>query len=413
LAREIRIPGEPPQLFGVYRDITARKEAERALREREQELRHAQRLEAVGKLAGGIAHDFNNLLTVINGQARFALENTGGDCEVRSELEEIERAGAQAASLTQQLLAYSRRQMLHPRVLDPNAVIRETEAMLRRLIGEHIRIETRFADEEVRIRADRGQFEQVLVNLVVNARDAMPEGGIITLETELLDLGADDDRVTRWEVTPGEFVGIRVTDTGKGMDPATLEHAFEPFFTTKEQGKGTGLGLATVFGIVKQSDGHVLATSEPDAGTTVHVVLPRCSDDVALVATPAEDRPARSLEGTVLVVEDEDAVRKLTVKALEREGCTVLAAPNGLEALAVVDRHDGGIDLVVTDLVMPDMGGRELAEELRRRRPDLPVLFMSGYDDAMVGDVDPASDFLAKPFTPAQLTARVAAVIGR
>jgi PAS domain S-box-containing protein len=412
LARELRIPGEPRQLYGVYRDITARKEAERALQQREEELRHAQRLEAVGKLAGGVAHDFNNLLTVINGHARFALENIDEDCVAGPELEEIERAGARAAALTQQLLAYSRRQVLHPRVLDPNAVIAETEGMLRRLIGEHIRIETRCTDETVRVRADRGQLEQVLVNLVVNARDAMPDGGEITLETEVLHLDADDDRVERWSVEPGEFVTIRVTDTGRGMAPDTLEHAFEPFFTTKETGKGTGLGLATVFGIVKQSDGHVVATSEPGTGTSVQVFLPRSHEAIASPAEPPDEPRRAGFDATVLIVEDEDAVRKLAVKALEKDGCTVLAAANGVEALELVDRHDGPLDLVVSDLVMPDMGGRELAAELRQRRPELPILFMSGYDDAMVDDGDDAPAFLAKPFTPAELSARVAAAIG-
>ena len=409
LARELRIPGEPRQLYGVYRDISARKEAERALQQREEELRHAQRLEAVGKLAGGVAHDFNNLLTVINGHARFALENTREDCRARDELEEIERAGARAASLTQQLLAYSRRQVLHPKVLDPNAVIRDTEGMLRRLIGEHIRIETRYTDAPARVRADRGQLEQVLVNLVVNARDAIDEGGEITLETGVLEIGSGDARVERWGVEPGEYVRIRVADTGRGMDAETLDHAFDPFFTTKEQGKGTGLGLATVFGIVKQSDGHVVARSEPGAGTTVDVILPRCHEDVAIEAPEAVESVRDCPAGTILVVEDEAAVRKLAVKALEKEGCTVLAAENGIEALALVDRLEGSLDLVVTDLVMPDMGGRELADELRRRRPALPVLFMSGYDDAMVDDADAANHFLAKPFTPRALAARVAA----
>ncbi len=413
LARELRIPGEPKQLYGVYRDITARKDAERALKAREDELRHAQRLEAVGKLAGGVAHDFNNLLTVINGHARFALDNAPEDCMARPELEEIERAGTRAAALTQQLLAYSRRQMLRPKVLDPDAVIQELQGMLRRLIGEHIRVETKRAADEVRVRADRGQLEQVLVNLVVNARDAMAEGGVIRLETELVTLAAEDERVDRWDVAPGDYVRIRVADDGRGMDPEVLRHAFEPFFTTKEQGKGTGLGLATVFGIVKQSDGHVVANSQPGRGTTVDVYLPRCTDDRAETVPGEEEVPRERPEGTVLVVEDEAAVRKLAVKALRKEGCTVLSAANGVEALEVVERHEGPLDLVITDLVMPDMGGRELAEELHRRRPDLPVLFMSGYDDAMVGDPGAATDFLAKPFTPAMLAARVAESLSR
>ncbi|MGK7313361.1 MAG: PAS domain S-box protein [Candidatus Longimicrobiales bacterium M2_2A_002] len=413
LARELRIPGEPRQLYGVYRDITHRKETERALTAREEELRHAQRLEAVGKLAGGIAHDFNNLLTVINGQARFALDTVPGDSPVRSELREIERAGSRAAALTQQLLAYSRRQRLHPRVLELNAVVRDLQGMLRRLIGEHIQIETRLTDEDVRVRADRGQLEQVVINLVVNARDAMPDGGTLTLTTDLTDLTARDHRLGPWEIEPGEYVRLRVGDDGGGMNPETLEHAFEPFFTTKEQGKGTGLGLSTVFGIVKQSDGHVVARSEPGRGTTVDVFLPRSGATQAdRDADPVAVRE-RCPGGTVLVVEDEEAVRKLAVKALERVGCTVLSAPDGVRALDLVDAHDGEIHLVVTDLVMPEMGGRELAEELQRRRPDLPVLFMSGYDDAMVDEDGTGPDFLAKPFTPAKLAERVAAAMAR
>ncbi|MDX1674696.1 MAG: PAS domain S-box protein [Longimicrobiales bacterium] len=413
LARDLRIPGEPRQLFGVYRDISARKAAERALQEREEELRHAQRLEAVGKLAGGIAHDFNNLLTVINGQAQFALENVSRDCLARDELREIERAGSRAASLTQQLLAFSRRQMLRPEVLDLNTVIRNLEGLVRRLIGEHIRMETRFTAEEARIRADRGQVEQVAINLAVNARDAMPEGGTLEVATEVFTLAPDDDRIARWNIEPGDYVRLRVVDDGMGMEPETLDHAFEPFFTTKEQGKGTGLGLATVFGIVKQSGGHVTARSAPDEGTEVEVWLPRCRDEVT--ADPHHDPHENGVcpGGTILVVEDEDAVRKLVVKALEREGCTVLAAENGVRALEMADAHPGGIDLVITDLVMPTMGGRELALKLRDRRPELPILFVSGYDDAPVERADGDTDFMTKPFTPSALVDRVATVLGR
>ncbi len=412
LARSLPIPGEREQLYGVYRDIGDRVEAERALREREEELRHAHKLEAVGKLAGGIAHDFNNLLTVINGHARFALEDMGADHPLQQDLLEIEKAGTRAASLTQQLLAYSRRQVLHPQLLDPNAVVLEVHAMLRRLIGEHIRVETGLTQEAIRVRADRGQLEQVLMNLVVNARDAMPDGGTITMETDTLTLEPGDPRIGRWEVAVGPFVRIRVSDTGTGMDAKTLAHAFEPFFTTKEQGKGTGLGLATVFGIVKQSGGHVLAESRPGVGTRCDVILPQVEAAPVSAAGSTSELVGDQPRGTVLVVEDEKAVRKLAVRVLERAGCTVLSAENGADALRVIEEYDGQIDLVVTDMVMPDMGGRELAVHLRRGNPRLPLLFMSGYDEDLLADSFDDSGFLAKPFTPAALTAGVVRALG-
>jgi two-component system, cell cycle sensor histidine kinase and response regulator CckA len=402
LARSLSIPGEREQLYGVYRDISDRVEAERALREREEELRHAQKLEAVGKLAGGIAHDFNNLLTVINGHAGFALESVEVDSPLQRDLLEIEKAGTRAAALTQQLLAYSRRQVLHPQVLDPNAVVLEIQGMLGRLIGEHIRVRTRLTQEDVRVRADRGQLEQVLVNLVVNARDAMPDGGTLSFETDALTLAPDDPRIDRWEVEAGRFVRIRVADTGIGMDADVLEHIFEPFFTTKDQGKGTGLGLATVFGIVKQSGGHITVASSPGGGTTCEVILPH-TDQSEVRRQEQIREPTERPEGTVLVVEDEAPVRKLVVRILERAGCTVLAAEDGVKALRVIQEHDGQIDLVITDLVMPDMGGRDLAASLRRTHPGLPVLFMSGYDEDLLSDATGDSEFLAKPFTPAAL----------
>ncbi len=412
LARDLRIPGEPDQLYGVYRDISERKNTERALRDREEELRHSQRLEAVGKLAGGVAHDFNNLLTVINGHARFALEKLEAGDPVRDDVVEIERAGGRAATLIQQLLAYSRRQVLHPRLLDPNAVVRDLQGMLRRVIGEHIRVETRLAEEELRVEADRGQLEQVITNLVVNARDAMEDGGVLTVETAVVELGEGDARISRWDVEPGEYVLLRVTDTGRGMSEAVLERAFEPFFTTKEQGKGTGLGLATVFGIVKQSGGHVVIASAPGVGTRVDVILPRAEGDAP--QEDAEEHPAGETDApgsTVLVVEDEAAVRKLAVRILVREGCTVLAAGNGEEALEVLGSHDGPVDLVLTDLVMPLMGGRELADRLGEVRPDVPILFMSGYDDAQVAEI--GHDLISKPFTPASLARQVGDALAR
>ena len=407
LARNLEIPGEPQQLYGVYRDISDRKETERALREREEELRHAQKLEAVGKLAGGIAHDFNNLLTVINGHARFALDGLEEGSALEADMLEIEKAGVRAAALTQQLLAYSRRQVLHPQILDPNVVVLETHGMLRRVIGEHIKVETHLTPDDVRVRADRGQLEQVLMNLVVNARDAMPEGGTLTLETELITLEPGDPRTTRWEVAAGTFVRIGVADTGVGMDQDTLAQAFEPFFTTKELGKGTGLGLATVFGIVKQSGGHVEARSRMGEGTSCDVFLPRIRADVPRATAEGREETDRTEGGVVLLAEDEAAVRKLAARVLEREGFTVLAAENGARALELIEGRESELDLVVTDLVMPDLGGRELAQRLRSRVPDIPVLFMSGYDEELIADGGTSQEFLAKPFTPAELASRV------
>ncbi len=417
LARQIRIGGEPPQLYVLYRDITERRAAERRIWEREEELRHGQKLEAVGKLAGGIAHDFNNLLTVINGQARFLLGDLDPDSPLRAELEEIERAGARAASLTQQLLAFSRRQVLRPQAVDVHAVIGELERMLGRLIGEHIHRSTRLLAADARVFVDRGQLEQVLVNLVVNARDAMPDGGTLTLRTQNFDLSDGDDEVESWGVEPGRFLSVAVEDTGTGMDPDTLERIFEPFYTTKERGKGLGLGLSTVFGIVKQSGGHVVATSEPGGGSRIAVLLPVAETAEGSApeppASPGSACPAPAT--TVLVVEDEPAVRRLAVRVLERAGYTVLDAANGVDGLRVFQGHADEIHVVVTDLVMPELGGHGLAAALRELRPGLPVLFMSGYDDddrAGGGDMEDAL-FLAKPFTPAALVDAVAAAVAR
>ena len=411
LAREVRIPGEPPQMYAVYRDITEWRAAERRLREREEELRHAQKLEAVGKLAGGIAHDFNNLLTVINGHARFLLDRLGEGESWRGDLEEIERAGARAATLTQQLLAFSRRQVLRPQVLDLNTVIRDLERMLARLIGEHIQLVTRLGAGTAAVHADRGQLEQVVVNLVVNARDAMPAGGIVTIGTDTVRLREGGPEATRWGVEPGTYVRLLVTDTGTGMEAGTMERIFEPFFTTKERGKGTGLGLATVFGIVKQTGGHVTAESVPGSGSTFCVLLPLAAAAFDDGAGDPADRPSvgKVASRRILVVEDEAAVRSLTARVLERAGHTVMQAANGLEALALLDERADEVDLVLTDLVMPEMGGRELRAALRRRYPRIPVVFMSGYDeDRALAEGEDGVQFLPKPFTPAALVDVVA-----
>jgi two-component system, cell cycle sensor histidine kinase and response regulator CckA len=414
LARRIQVPGEELQVYAIYRDVTDQKRMEEKLREREEELRHAQRLEAVGKLAGGIAHDFNNLLTVINGHARFALDERKADDGVRADLEEIERAGIRAASLTQQLLAFSRRQVLRPVAVDLNLVVREMERMLRRLIGTHIRLDVDLAHGLPPILADRGQVEQVVMNLVVNARDAMPEGGVLTVRTSPVHFGAGDPNLAQWEMEPGEYVNLEVRDTGHGMTPDVVARAFDPFFTTKEQGRGTGLGLATVFGIMKQSRGHVTVQSAAGEGARFDVYLPTAG--MAQDGAPGEPRPQepeRSAPGgVVLVVEDEASVRRLAARVLVRKGYEVLEAANGVEALELAGGFRDRIDVLLTDLVMPEMGGRELARHFRTKRPETAILFMSGYDDELSTAGTGDDPFMKTPFTPTELVDRVDALRG-
>jgi two-component system, cell cycle sensor histidine kinase and response regulator CckA len=423
LARQVQIPGEAPQTYGVYRDISDRKATERKLREREEELRHAQKLESVGQLAGGVAHDFNNLLTVINGHARLVLDTLDGDHPAQADLQEIERAGVRAASLTQQLLAFSRRQVLRPEVLDLNLVVADLERMLRRLIGSHITLETRLVRGGARVLADRGQIDQVIINLVVNARDAMPDGGTLIIQSEPARLEPRDPEPAAWGVEPGDYVRLAVADTGVGMTEEVLARAFDPFFTTKDRGKGTGLGLATVFGIVKQSGGHVTAHSKPGEGARICVYLPATArmpgqgpdltvaSPISAQAEPtAADEPSAPVP-TVLVVEDEAPVRRLAVRVLERHGYRVLSAHDGADALRQVSRHPDHIDVLVTDLVMPVMGGRELAARMRELRPDTAILIMSGYDEELVADGLAGAEFIPKPFTPTALVERVATLV--
>ena len=366
----------------------------------EQQLFQAQRLESVGRLAGGVAHDFNNLLTVINSYSDLAIEGLRAGDPLRDDLQEIRDAGRRAARLTSQLLAFSRRQVLEPEVLDLNEVVTGLERMLRRVIGEDVDLRFVPAEGIAHTRADRGQLEQVLMNLVVNARDAMPHGGALTLETAEVELDAEYAR-RRPGVTAGAYVMMAVSDTGEGMDASTCAHIFEPFFTTKAEGRGTGLGLSTVYGIVKQSGGNIWVYSEPGKGTTFKVYLPVTAE------RGVASRPIRvpsTVEGseTVLLVEDEDAVRALAQRILESAGYRVLAAANGGEALLTCEQAARPIHLMLTDVVMPRMGGRQLADRLAVLRPDLRVLYMSGYtDNAIVhhGVLDSGTRFLAKPFT--------------
>lgn len=397
----------------VINDITERKRGEVALKKSEAQVRQLQKMEAVGRLAGGVAHDFNNLLTVIIGCSEVLL-NTESKGQSRELIEEIKKAGDRAAALTRQLLAFSRKQVINPAVLDLNAIAADMEKMLRRLIGEHIEMELALEPALQRVRADPGQIEQVLMNLVVNAREAMPKGGKLIIKTANVDLDESFSQA-RQEVRPGPYVMLAVSDTGFGMDEETKAHIFEPFFTTKEQGKGTGLGLATVYGIVKQSSGFVYVYSEPGLGTAFKIYLPpiEAPQTEHTVHPRSSATPTRGTE-TVLLVEDEDGVRSLARLALETKGYTVLEARNGGEALQLCEQHQGPIHLLVTDVVMPGMNGRDLADRLISLHPGLNVLFVSGYTgDAIVhhGVLDPDVAFLEKPFTPAVLARKVREVL--
>ena len=393
-------------VLGVATDITARKRAEAALHESEDRLRQGQKMEAVGRLAGGIAHDFNNVLTAVRSYSEFLLEDLDASDPHRDDVEEINKAANRAAALVRQLLAFSRQQVLQPRALDLNATVGDLAPMLGRLLGANVRLEVRLESPLGVVFADPGQLEQVLVNLAVNARDAMPNGGALTVETTSVQL---DESHTSSGVTlaAGAYILLAVSDTGVGMDSDTQAHVFDPFFTTKEVGQGTGLGLATVYGIVKQSGGHVWVYSEVGQGTTFKIYLPR-ADATIDVAEPERDAKLDSdlawSHATVLLVEDDSAVRAAARRALLRAGYSLLEASDGAEALALCTAIGGpAIDLVVTDLVMPEMGGLELGAALRARRPGIRILYMSGYTrDAMRRQrvLEPGAAFLEKPFTP-------------
>ena len=375
----------------------------------EDQLRQSQKMEAVGRLAGGVAHDFNNLLTAIAGHTELLLEDLGEDAEIRGDIEEVLHAVDRASALTRQLLAFSRRQVLQPRLLDVNQVISDLGRLLRRLIGPDVRLDTVLHPEVGRVRADRGQIEQVLMNLLVNARDALPQGGVVELRTTPLEV-SEESAEHRQGVMPGHYVEVTVADNGIGMSEALLSRIFEPFFTTKEQGKGTGLGLPTVFGIVSQSGGHVLVESEPDAGSTFRVFLPRVEDTVEEETQEAVAGQDIGGSETVLLVEDEAAVRRLGCRILERRGYTVVEAESGAAALRLFERQAPGIAVLVTDVVMPEMSGSELARRLRAMKPSLPVLFTSGYTaDAIAqnGELGANTAFLEKPFTPDALAQKV------
>jgi two-component system cell cycle sensor histidine kinase/response regulator CckA len=376
------------------RDITER-------RRLEDQLRHSQKMEAVGQLAGGVAHDFNNLLTAILGYCNLLLDEMPTDAPPRPDLEEIRSAGERAAALTRQLLAFSRRQMLQPRTLDLNDLVRQLGKLLRRMIGEDIELVTQLASDLLPVRVDPASIEQALISLAANARDAMPTGGRLTIETSNVELG-DGFTEEHAVVVPGAYVRLSIVDTGRGMDAATVARVFEPFFTTKEQGKGSGLGLATVYGIVKQSGGYIWVNSEAGRGTMFKMYFPPAQSEVAAAAGDGRKDDARRGWETVLLVEDEDAVRALAREVLRRHGYAVLEARHGVDALRIAERHTDDIHLMITDVVMPHMSGRDLAQRLSVVRPHMKVLFMSGYTDHAVvhRDLTPGTAFLEKPFTP-------------
>jgi hypothetical protein len=380
----------------------------------EEQLRQSQKMEAVGMLAGGVAHDFNNLLTIINGYSQLLLTTLSAHDPNRSAVEQILKAGERAAALTRQLLTFSRRQALQPKVLDLNALVASLAVMLRRLIGEDIDLRLVMGPELGRVNADPGQLEQVIMNLAVNARDAMPRGGVLTIETANVEL---DESYTGRHITiqPGPFVLLAVSDNGVGMDAETRKHLFEPFFTTKGQGRGTGLGLSTVFGIVKQSGGSIDVYSEPGRGTSVKVYLPRI-DQPAVLESEHETAAGQGGWETILLVEDDEMVRHLVRETLEREGYRILDAGDGAEARRIVENHSGQIHLLITDIIMPRQGGRELAADLAPLRPEMKVLYMSGYTDQAVihsGIVDGDTAFLQKPFMPVTLTRKVRELLER
>lgn len=403
---ELRVQPVDQGILILSLDIDRRKSVEA-------QLRHAQKMEAIARLAGGVAHDFNNLLSIVLSYSQMALDALLPPDPIREDVAEIRRAGERAAVLTRQLLAFSRRQVLEPRVVNLNEILHDMEKMTRRLVGEDVQTTVLLAPDLGRVRVDPGQIEQVVMNLVVNARDAMPEGGLLTIETKnvVLDEGYADQHL---EIVPGPYVLLAVTDTGIGMDKATAEQIFEPFFTTKGKHEGTGLGLSTAFGIVKQSGGHIWVYSEPGEGTTFKVYLPVTdeSKEEDGAGRPV-DAPSRGKE-TVLLVEDDDQLRALARSILRRHGYHVLEAANAGEALLLCEQHSAKIHLLLSDVVLPRMSGVRLVERLKELRPDLRVLYMSGYAESAIvhhGVLEAGVDFLQKPLTPDQLLRKVRDVL--
>ena len=403
----LRMPGEEtPTLLGVATEITERKQLE-------EQLLQSQKMEAVGQLAGGVAHDFNNILTAIVGYTDLLTAEFAANSRQLEDLEEIRKAAGRAAALTRQLLSFSRKQVLEPRIVDVNGVVMNLDKMLRSLLSENIALKIQLADDLDAARVDPNQLEQVIMNLAINARDAMPNGGTLTIETANATL--DENYAAKHvSVIPGDYVMLAVTDTGCGMSEATQARIFEPFFTTKPAGRGTGLGLSTVYGIAKQSGGNIWLYSEPAKGTTFKIYVPALDALPEDIGKTAPVEAARQGSGTVLLVEDDEQLRRLTHRALATQGYVVLEADGGRSALDIAGRHQGPIDLLLTDLVMPDTNGRKLADTLRAARPGLRVLFMSGYPDSAIvnhGMLEAGVAYLAKPFTTEAVTRKVSEVL--
>lgn len=399
---------QPVKLQGIMVDITERKQLE-------EQFRQSQKMEAIGKLAGGVAHDFNNLLTVIKGYSQLSLLELKETDPLKGNIEEIQKASDRASDLTRQLLAFSRRQVMEMRVIDLNPLWRDLDKMVRRVIGEDIELVNALADDLGRVKADPGQIEQVIMNLVVNARDAMPYGGKLTIETANVEL---DEAYARTHVgaIPGHYVMLSSSDTGVGMPPEVKDRIFEPFFTTKESGRGTGLGLSTVYGIVKQSGGYIWVESEPGEGATFKIYLPRVDEPLDQVKKAGVEGDLPRGNETILVVEDEEEVKKVAVRILRNQGYKVLEASQGLDAFLICGEHKGPIHLFLTDVVMPKMGGRELADRIKSIRPEIKVLYMSGYTDNVIvhhGILEEGINYIQKPFTVEDLARKVWEVLNR
>jgi two-component system, cell cycle sensor histidine kinase and response regulator CckA len=395
--------GEVEKLIIVNRDVSERRLLEK-------QFLQAQKMEAIGRLSGGMAHDFNNLLSVIIGYAELLEEETAASPDRRESVEQILKAGQRAASLIRQLLAFSRQQVLEPKILDVNAIVLDTQKMLSRLIGEDIELVTRLKSGISKVKVDQGQLEQAIINMAVNARDAMPDGGQLKIETDNFEMDSEAASKYQYPVQVGSYVRLRISDDGAGMSPETLARAFEPFFTTKEKGKGTGLGLAMIYGFVKQSGGYIDLTSELGVGTAISIYLPQMERDLEENKSVVISKQSFAGNGTILLVEDDGPLRKLTVRHLRSFGYLVLDAYDATSALAISDATAENIDLLLTDVVMPKCNGRALAQMLLERRPNLRVLFTSGYTGQTVGEgniLEENCHFLPKPYTRSSLAQKV------